>query len=76
MKVRFMSTMAIVSVAAALSGCVSYGNTNALVTPFGVAGVHSFKPKHNASDIHLPAPQNPDRVAAVQSQRSEQDDET
>ena len=75
MKIRFMSSVAIVSFATALSGCVSYGNTNALITPIGVAGVHSFKPKQNARDIHLPAPQNPDRVAAVQEQ-PEQDDQT
>jgi hypothetical protein len=28
----------------ALSGCLSAGGTHALVTPFGVAGVHSFAP--------------------------------
>ena len=75
MKIRFMSSVAIVCSAAALSGCVSYGNTNALITPIGVAGVHSFKPKQNARDIHLPAPQNPDRVAALQEQQ-EREDET
>lgn len=41
---RLINTVAIVSFAAALSGCVSYGNTHALVTPVGVAGYHTFKP--------------------------------
>lgn len=68
MKVRFTTTLAIVSFAAALSGCVSYGNTHALLTPVGVAGYHSFKPSNTARDIQLPEQRNPDRIATNKAQ--------
>jgi hypothetical protein len=68
MKVRSMKILAVVSFAAALSGCVSYGNTHALVTPVGVVGFHSFKPSDSPRDIQLPERSNPDRVAANQPQ--------
>ena len=74
MKVRLISSVAMITfAAAALSGCVSYGNTNALVTPIGVAGVHSFKPQQNeVRDIRFPAPKNPDRLAATHEHIQEQ----
>lgn len=74
MKVRLLSGLAsglaMVSLAAALSGCVSYGNTHALVTPVGVAGYHSFKPKNTNTprDIQLPEQSPPDRIAATNDQ--------
>jgi hypothetical protein len=76
MKVRFTTTLAIVSFAAALSGCVSYGNTHALLTPVGVAGYHSFKPSDTARDIQLPEQRNPDRIAANKAAQEQKDDET
>ena len=75
MKVRLAMTVAVVSLTGALGGCVSFGNTDALITPVGVAGIHSFKPSDSARDINLPPQKNPDRVAANQ-QRERQDDET
>ena len=67
MKVRLFSSLTIVSLAAALSGCVSYGNTHALVTPVGVMGYHSFKPDNKATprEIKLPEQSMPDRIAAT-----------
>lgn len=66
MKVRLFNTVAIVSLAVAgLSGCVSYGNTHALVTPVGAVGYHTFKPDHTNApprEINL---RTPDRVAAA-----------
>ena len=67
MKLRMIKTVAMVSLTtAALSGCVSYGNTHALVTPVGAIGYHSFKPEHTNTprEINLP-----DRVAATNEQR-------
>lgn len=62
---RLFHTAAIVSFAAAMSGCVSYGNTHALVTPVGVAGYHTFKPDtvnpNTPRDIRLS--KQSDRVA-------------
>lgn len=76
MKVRFTTTLAIVSLAAALSGCVSYGNTHALLTPVGGIGYHSFKPSNTARDIQLPEQKNPDRIAANKAAQEQEDDET
>lgn len=75
MKVRFTTTLAIVSFAAALSGCVSYGNTHALITPVGAVGYHSFKPSNTARDIQLPEQKNPDRIAANKSGQEQQDED-
>lgn len=66
MTVRFCWRVAVVSFSAALNGCVSVGGADALITPVGVAGIHSFKPTDSARDIRLPAQKNPDRVAANQ----------
>lgn len=59
---RAVSGLAVVSLAAALGGCVSHGNTHALITPAGVVGYHSFKPDHTNSprDIQLPEQRTPD----------------
>lgn len=63
MKVRLLNIVAVVSIAAAMSGCVSYGNTHALITPLGVAGYHKFKPQNTAPVV--PLPPSPDRMAAA-----------
>jgi hypothetical protein len=73
MKVRLLSMLGVVSIAAALSGCVSYGNTHALITPLGVAGYHKFKPDNTAPAV--PQPPNPDRVAAIAANTSEQENQ-
>lgn len=54
MKIRLLSLVAVVSIAAALSGCVSSGNTHALITPLGVAGYHKFKPENTAPVVPPP----------------------
>ena len=76
MKVRLFSIVGIVSLAAAMSGCVSSGGTHALITPVGAIGYHKFKPE-NTSPAVLPPP-NADRVAAVQKQHEQaaRDEET
>lgn len=68
MKIRLSNVVGIVSIAAALSGCVSYGNTHALITPLGVAGYHKFKPENSAPVV--PPPPNPDRMTASHQQGS------
>ena len=56
-----------------LSGCVSYGNTRALITPVGVAGYHTFKPTEPVREI----PQDPNRIAAAKTgQKRAPDSET
>ena len=74
MKVPSMASMIVSCVA--LSGCVTYGNTRALITPVGVAGVHSFKPSDHAREIRKPEPSEPDRVAANGDRQPPEDDET
>ena len=63
MKLRLLNLVGIVCIAAALTGCVSYGNTHALITPLGVAGYHKFKPENNAPAV--PQPGSPDQVVAI-----------
>lgn len=75
MKLRLLSTVAIVSVAtAALSGCVTSGNTHALITPVGVMGYHTFKPDHTTTPREINLPERaPDRIAAT-NERDERSD--
>ena len=73
MNMRSAMMVTIVS-CAALSGCVTYGNTHALITPIGVAGVHSFKPSDNARNIRLPKQSEPDQVAATGGEQQSKDD--
>lgn len=58
---------------AGLSGCVSYGNTHALITPVGVAGFHTFKPPgQSARDIQLPPQQrDPNQIAAAKAREGQ-----
>lgn len=69
MKLRMIKNVAIVSLVftagAALSGCVSYGNTHALVTPVGAIGYHTFKPDHTTTPRNIELPRTPDRIAAT-----------
>lgn len=69
MKIRLLQMVGVVSVAAALSGCVTNGNTHALITPVGVAGYHKFKPE-NTAPVPPPLP-NVDRVAATNEQNEQ-----
>jgi hypothetical protein len=64
-----------------LSGCVSYGNTHALLTPIGVAGYHSFKPadapRNVPPEIQLQQDRDPNRIAAAkEEQKPAADNET
>jgi hypothetical protein len=59
------SAAVVAGLTAGLSGCVSYGNTHALITPIGVAGYHTFKPANTARDIQLPEQRDPNQIAAA-----------
>lgn len=66
------SALVAVGFAAALSGCVSYGNTHALLTPIGVAGYHSFKPANaprTVPEIQLQQDRDPNRIAVTKAQQ-------
>lgn len=54
-----------------LGGCVSYGNTHALITPVGIAGYHGFKPSDTVREIDLPERTTPDRLAATNERRND-----
>lgn len=69
MKLRLLNIIGVVSVAAAMSGCVSYGSTHALITPVGAIGYHKFKPENTSPAV--PLPPNADRVAAIQEQHDQ-----
>lgn len=72
MKVRWLHMVTVVSVAAAMSGCVSYGGTHALITPVGIAGYHTFKPENSAPAVPTTRPDPEHMAAASQQQRNEQ----
>ena len=57
-----------VAAAAALSGCVSFGQTDMLVTPFGVAGIHSFAPPPSP-DNYKQLDRTAARLAAIQKEQ-------
>ena len=77
------SAAAVVGLTVSMSGCVSYGNTHALITPVGVAGYHSFKPadapRNVPPDINLQQDRDPNRIAAakaLEEQAADRDSET
>jgi hypothetical protein len=63
-----LNIVGLISMAVVMSGCVSYGNTHALITPVGVAGYHKFKPQNTAPAL----PPSPDQVAAIQQLNDKQ----
>jgi len=59
---------------AGMSGCVSYGNTHALLTPVGVAGYHTFKPANaprNPREIQIPEQRDPNRIANAKAKEEQ-----
>jgi len=70
MKVRWLHMVTVVSVAAAMSGCVSYGATHALITPVGIAGYHTFKPENSAPAV--PRQSDPEHMAAASQQQQDE----
>jgi len=80
--VKLVSSAAVaIGLTAALSGCVSYGDTHALLTPIGVAGYHSFKPanapRNVPPEIQLQQDRDPNRIAATkEEQKPAADNET
>lgn len=68
---RGVTFATVVAGAMALSGCVSYGNTHALITPVGVAGYHTFKPasapRNVPPDLQLQQDRDPNRIADVKA---------
>lgn len=67
------SAIVLTGLTAGVSGCVSYGNTHALLTPIGVAGYHTFKPANApARDIQLPPDQrDPNRIADAKAKEEQ-----
>ena len=66
------SAMVLTGLTAGVSGCVSYGNTHALITPVGVAGYHTFKPANApARDIQLPYQGDPNRIANAKAKEEQ-----
>ena len=43
-------TIAVMATVTLASGCATVGSTRALATPWGAAGIHSFKPDKNVSE--------------------------
>ena len=69
------SAVVIAGLAAGVTGCVSYGNTHALVTPIGVAGYHTFKPagapRNVPPDIQLQQDRDPNRIADAKAREAQ-----
>jgi hypothetical protein len=65
------SAMVLTGLTAGMSGCVSYGNTHALLTPVGVAGYHSFKPANTAPARDIQLPRDPNQIAAVKAKEEQ-----
>ena len=79
--IKFVGSAVVVAgLAAGLSGCVSYGNTHALITPVGVAGYHTFKPanapRNVPPDIQLQQDRDPNRIAAAKVEQPAADNGT
>lgn len=77
MKMRSMKLVCCAAVVAGLtaglSGCVSYGNTHALLTPVGVVGYHTFKPANapqNPREIQIPEQRDPNRIAKAKEEQA------
>jgi hypothetical protein len=72
------SAVVMAALTAGLSGCVSYGNTHALLTPVGVAGYHSFKPanapRNVPPEIQLQQDRDPNRIAAARREQAAEDE--
>lgn len=71
MKVPVLKIVSCAAVAAALSGCVSNGNTHALITPVGVVGYHTFKPSQGTREIQLPQDRDPNQIAAAKAEQEQ-----
>ena len=65
------SAMVLTGLAAGVSGCVSYGNTHALLTPVGVAGYHSFKPANTAPAREIQIPRDPNQIADAKAKEQQ-----
>ena len=65
----FMKVLVIAAVTASLQGCISTPSNKVLVTPFGVAGIHSFKPQPTPDTIYSQA-KIMDRMAAQNAEKA------
>jgi len=61
--VKFPIAGVIAALSLSLGGCVTYGQTHALVTPFGVAGIHTFAPPKKSPDDLTGAQKTAERIA-------------
>jgi hypothetical protein len=70
---KLVGSAAVLTAVMGLSGCVSYGNTHALLTPVGIAGYHTFKPanapRNVPPDIQLQQDRDPNRIAAAKDEQ-------
>ena len=70
---KLVGSTAVLTAVMGLSGCVSYGNTHALLTPVGIAGYHTFKPanapRNVPPDIQLQQDRDPNRIAAAKDEQ-------
>jgi len=66
------SAAVVAGLAGGLSGCVSYGNTHALLTPVGAIGYHSFKPANApVREIQMPDQRDPNRIADAKAKEEQ-----
>jgi hypothetical protein len=70
---KLVGSAAVLTAVTGLGGCVSYGNTHALLTPVGIAGYHTFKPanapRNVPPDIQLQQDRDPNRIAAAKDEQ-------
>jgi hypothetical protein len=71
MKLRILIACTVAAATTVLSGCVSFGQTDMLVTPFGVAGIHSFAPPPSPDNFKQ-LDRTAARLAAIQKEQEQE----
>jgi hypothetical protein len=66
MKLRMLIVPCVVVL---LAGCITYDRTGVLLTPIGVAGIHSFGPPKSA-----PSPDDMERIARATDRLAPKDE--
>jgi hypothetical protein len=69
---RYVPILAVVL--ATLTGCATVGSTHALATPWGAAGIHSFKPEKSDKPVEPSAKDVDAQVAALLDNAQSDDD--
>jgi len=60
-----------ISLMASLTGCITTPGTGVLVTPFGIAGVHSFAPRQTPDNM-IAKTKTLDRMTAQSAKENEE----